>query len=278
MTCKTILNENKAYWTQRASGYSEVNQAELGTAQHEIWRGELCRQIAAHFPDRAPEDLRVLDVGTGPGFFAILLTESGFRVTAIDLTPEMLSEARRNAGAIAEQIDFFEMNAEATTFPDGAFDVIVTRNLTWNLPHPEQALREWARLLAPGGLLLNFDANWYGYLFDEDKRADFDADRLNSAAQGVGDQNVGEKLRRHGGHRAAHSSLRHAAPGVGSRRFHSAGTQRAGGRAGMGARLVAGGEDQFCLHAAVSGSGFKIRIIFSLQIKRSVLSYHGFRP
>ena len=194
MTCKTILNENKAYWTQRASGYSEVNQAELGTAQHEIWRGELCRQIAAHFPDRAPEDLRVLDVGTGPGFFAILLTESGFRVTAIDLTPEMLSEARRNAGAIAEQIDFFEMNAEATTFPDGAFDVIVTRNLTWNLPHPEQALREWARLLAPGGLLLNFDANWYGYLFDEDKRADFDADRLNSAAQGVGDQNVGENF------------------------------------------------------------------------------------
>ena len=86
------------------------------------------------------------------------------------------------------------MNAEATTFPDGAFDVIVTRNLTWNLPHPEQALREWARLLAPGGLLLNFDANWYGYLFDEDKRADFDADRLNSAAQGVGDQNVGENF------------------------------------------------------------------------------------
>ena len=193
-SCTTILHENKAYWTQRASGYSEVNQAELGSEQREIWRGELIRQIAARFPGRAPETLRVLDIGTGPGFFAILLAEAGFRVTAIDLTPEMLSQARRNAGALAEKIDFREMNAEDTAFPDGAFDVIVTRNLTWNLPHPENAYREWARVLARRGLLLNFDANWYGYLFDDDKRARFDADRLTSAEQGVGDQNVGENF------------------------------------------------------------------------------------
>lgn len=194
MSCKTILNENKAYWSQRAGGYSEVNQTELNTAQHEIWRGELTRQIAARFPDRAPETLRVLDIGTGPGFFAILLAEAGYAVTAIDLTPEMLAEARRNAGALADRIAFHEMNAEATAFPSECFDVLVTRNLTWNLPHPEDAYREWARLLAPGGLLLNFDANWYGYLFDREKRAAFDADRVNSAAQGVGDQNVGENF------------------------------------------------------------------------------------
>lgn len=194
MSCKTILNENKAYWSQRAGGYSEVNRLELGSRQRARWRAELCGQIAAHFPGRAPESLRVLDVGTGPGFFAILLAEAGYRVTAIDLTPEMLAEARRNAGALAARIDFREMNAEETAFPDGAFDVIVTRNLTWNLPHPEKACREWARLLRRGGLLLNFDANWYGYLFDADKRAAFAADRDNSAAQGIGDQNVGENF------------------------------------------------------------------------------------
>ena len=121
-----------------------------------------------HFPNRAHEELYVLDIGTGPGFFAILLSEMGFCVTAVDLTPAMLDEARRNAGRLAEKIRFLEMNAEQLDFPDDSFDVIVSRNLTWNLPHPEKAYAEWSRVLRPGGLLLNFDANWYSYLFDSE--------------------------------------------------------------------------------------------------------------
>ena len=49
-------------------------------------------------------------------------------------------------------------------------------------------------MLKPGGLLLNFDANWYAYLFDEGAQAAYDRDRLNSAEQGVWDQNVGENF------------------------------------------------------------------------------------
>ena len=36
--------------------------------------------------------------------------------------------------------------------------MIVSRNLTWNLPHPEMAYKEWLRVLKKGGRLLNFDA------------------------------------------------------------------------------------------------------------------------
>ena len=136
----------------------------------------------------------MLEVGTGPGFFAILLCELGYDVTAIDLTPAMLKEAKKNAGALADGIRWMEMNAEALDFADGSFDVVVSRNLTWNLPHPEQAYAEWVRVLKPGGLLLNFDANWYSYLFNDDARQAYDRDRVNSAEQGVGDQNVGENF------------------------------------------------------------------------------------
>ena len=194
MSCKTIISENKAYWTQRAEGYSEVNRTELNTTQRDIWRGELRRHIARQFPDRAPETIRVLEVGTGPGFFAILLAELGYDVTAVDLTPAMLAEAKKNAGALAGRITFLEMNAEALTFADSAFDVLLSRNLTWNLPHPETAYREWKRVLMPGGLLLNFDANWYRYLFDADARASFDDDRRAAAEQGYDDQNIGENF------------------------------------------------------------------------------------
>ena len=190
----SLLSENKSYWTVRAASYSEVNQLELSTRQRQKWSECLHAEIARQFPDCAPESLRVLEVGTGPGFFAILLRELGYDVTAIDLTPAMLEEAKKNAGELAGEICWMEMNAEALDFADESFDVVVSRNLTWNLPHPGKAYAEWARVLKPGGLLLNFDANWYAYLFDGEAQAAYERDRANSAEQGVWDQNVGENF------------------------------------------------------------------------------------
>ena len=57
------------------------------------------------------------------------------------------------------------------------FDVVISRNLTWNLKDPKRAYEEWCRVLKPGGKLLNFDANWYGYLYDEEKRLSYEEDR-----------------------------------------------------------------------------------------------------
>ena len=194
MSRSKIESENKSYWTGRASGYSEVNQWELATEQRRKWSACLREEITRQFPDRAPQELRVLEVGTGPGFFAILLCELSYDVTAIDLTTAMLEEAKKNAGPLAGRIRWMEMDAEALDFADASFDVVVSRNLTWNLPHPERAYSEWARVLKPGGLLLNFDANWYTYLFDGEAKAAYERDRLNSAEQGVWDQNVGENF------------------------------------------------------------------------------------
>ena len=192
MECRdTILEENRKYWAGRAPGYSEVNRLELATAQRQRWKDCLGEELTRHFPGRPLAGLHVLEVGTGPGFFAILLRELGCAVTAIDLTPAMLAEAKENAGSLAGEIRFMEMNAEALSFADESFDAVLSRNLTWNLPHPDRAYAEWARVLKKGGLLLNFDANWYAYLFDEDAQAAYDRDRANSAEQGVWDQNVG---------------------------------------------------------------------------------------
>ena len=156
----TYEEENIHYWTNRASGYSTVNQEELASDQKTVWRGVISGRIAARFPDRCPEEIRVLDVGTGPGFFAIILAELGYQVTAVDYTASMLEEARHNAGALAKHIHFQQMNAEKLAFQTASFDVLVTRNVTWNLHDPEKAYAQWMRVLKPGGLLLNFDANW----------------------------------------------------------------------------------------------------------------------
>ena len=192
MKLSAILSENYSYWTKRAQGQSQVNQRELESQQRCIWQRTLCQELQTHFPDRPHEMLRILDIGCGPGFFSIVLAEEGFAVTAIDLTSAMLQEAQMNAGLLAHKICFMEMNAEELSFPDHSFDAIVSRNLTWNLPHPERAYAEWNRVLKPGGILLNFDANWYHYLNDDHARQAYEEDRKRTADLGIQDENIGD--------------------------------------------------------------------------------------
>ena len=75
-----------------------------------------------------------------------------------------------------------------------ACDIIVSRNLTWNLPNPGKAYEEWTRVLRTDGLLLNFDANWYSYLFDQEACAAYEQDRKNTAQCGIRDANIGENF------------------------------------------------------------------------------------
>ena len=178
-----LKKEIVAYWDRRAPTYTDVIEKNLEGPWEKVWADYLIRR----FPEGAPEDTRVLDVGTGPGFYAMILAARGFRVTAVDFSEQMLAEARRNAGPLGERIDFRQMDAQALAFPDGSFDVIVSRNLTWNLQDPAQAYREWGRVLRPGGVLLNFDANWYAYLVDEDKQREFLRDRENTRRYDVED-------------------------------------------------------------------------------------------
>ena len=187
----TYAQENITYWTRRAPSNSDVNQEELGGSQHSVWSRVIDQRIQSHFGNRSRDQIRLLDVGTGPGFFAIILAELGYQVTAVDYTEAMLNQARKNAGPLASIIDFRRMDAEQLTFPDGAFDVIVSRNLTWNLPSPAKAYSQWTRVLKENGLLLNFDANWYRYLFNAQANALHLEDRKNVRENNAADDTAG---------------------------------------------------------------------------------------
>ncbi|WP_394522549.1 class I SAM-dependent methyltransferase [Lacrimispora sp. JR3] len=167
-----LLEENKEYWTSRTMGYSKVNEEELSTEQKNKWLSVL----TSHFPGKK-ENIKVLDMGTGPGFFAIILAQAGFDVTAVDCTASMLERAKMNAGACKDRISWVLSDAHKTDLKEETYDAVVSRNLTWNLEKPELAYKEWLRLLKKGGILLNFDANWYQYLFDETKRQEYEKDR-----------------------------------------------------------------------------------------------------
>ena len=111
-------------------------------------------------------------------------------MTAIDCTVEMLAEAQANAGALAEQITWKQMDAQKLEFADESFDLVLSRNLTWVLEEPEIAYAEWYRVLKPKGIMLNFDANWYRYLYDEEMRKGYEADRVATEANQVRDEYI----------------------------------------------------------------------------------------
>lgn len=219
-----LTRKNHEYWLHRASGYSEVNQEELAGVQRGNWSAFLQQEIREAFPGRTPGEIRILDIGAGPGFLSIILAEMGYQVVAADFAERMLEEAYANAKAslpeIAEdlwedgeeeewkarkrgylrsaslggEISFRQENAMSLTFPEGSFDVVLSRNLTWNLPEPETAYRDWLRVLKTDGLLMVFDANWYRYLVDSEKKHAYDKDRERVAEKGLGDYNIGENF------------------------------------------------------------------------------------
>ena len=69
-----------SYWTKRADSYSKLNVEELGWGMNERW----LYAMESLFPDKPREEIRVLDIGTGPGFFSILLARAGYFPNAVD--------------------------------------------------------------------------------------------------------------------------------------------------------------------------------------------------
>ena len=151
------------YWARRAEAFGQQRLRELESSKPGRWLAEIQKYI--------PQGrcLRVLDLGTGTGFFAFLMAEQGHEVTGIDLTPEMIEGARHTAKILDQEVRFEVMDAERPRFAPESFDVLLTRNLTWTLPHLERAYHSWYELLAPGGVLINFDADYCRAADDEPK-------------------------------------------------------------------------------------------------------------
>jgi SAM-dependent methyltransferase len=95
-------------------------------------------------------DKRVLDVAAGTGNAAWLAAERGARVTACDLSPQMVRLGRERTGP---RVDWLEANAEELPLPAGSADVALSAFGVIFVPRPEVALAQLRRVLVPGGVL-----------------------------------------------------------------------------------------------------------------------------
>ena len=156
----------KEYWNGRSNEFCSLRKLELNSEKRKLWISE----IEDNLNDIRCKKLKVLDIGTGTGFFAIILASLGHEVIGIDLCENMINNAYNTSQSLGYNIDFRVMNAQNLEFEDESFDLIISRNLTWTLPDVEEAYKEWYRVLKKNGKLINFDADYGNVSFSEESK------------------------------------------------------------------------------------------------------------
>lgn len=154
MDDSTLKERIMTRWDRGSWHYdSHVAHGIKTTEEKQLW----IDAFSAVLPDRR---LTVLDAGCGTGAMGLILSEMGHTVTGLDLSKKMIENAREKADANGLSMTFEIGDAEETPFEDDAFDVVVNRHLLWTLPHPNQALAEWKRVVRPRGMVVVVDGCW----------------------------------------------------------------------------------------------------------------------
>jgi ubiquinone/menaquinone biosynthesis C-methylase UbiE len=125
------------------------------------WSISFDERCVSYVRDRAERMLprpsydRVLEIGSGTGFFLLNMWQAGYvkEAHATDISAGMLQACGENARRLGCDVKLRTADAEGLPFDDGSFDLVVGHAFLHHLPDWEQGLRDAYRVLAPGGAL-----------------------------------------------------------------------------------------------------------------------------
>ena len=167
-----------------AHAYDKLNHT-LSLGIDRSWRRKAIAWLRPFRPQH------IMDVATGTGDFAILACRE---LNPDELIGTDISEGMMNVGrekvkkeGLSDKISFAREDCTSLSFADNRFDAITVAFGIRNFEDLDKGLSEMCRVLKPGGKLLNFDANWYGYLYDEEKRLSYEEDRKSVESEHLDD-------------------------------------------------------------------------------------------
>lgn len=131
---------------------------DLNNRVHSLWLDQSWRKSAVKAAQVNPGDV-VLDIACGTGDLTMAFAKSpASKVIGVDYTPAMLEIAGRKrpvmGEAFASKISYEEGDAQSLRFADASADVMSIAFGIRNVADPMKALREFARILKPGGRLV----------------------------------------------------------------------------------------------------------------------------
>jgi SAM-dependent methyltransferase len=162
--------ERRDFWTSYQPGF-RATRAEVGT---ERFFREVERERYALEPD-IPDIVRfanwgdrdVLEAGCGIGTDAAQFARSGARYTGVDFSQTALDLARRRFDIDGLDGAFIHGSITDLPFPDSSFDLVYSNGVIHHIPQTEPAVREFHRVLRPGGtaLVMVYHRNSFNYRF-----------------------------------------------------------------------------------------------------------------
>jgi arsenite methyltransferase len=109
------------------------------------------------------KDTYVLEVGCGTGLTACYLAKRySCPVAGVDLSEQMIDLSRKRASreGIAARLEFRTADAQYLPFEDGLFDVVICESVTAFLDDPQKGMREYVRVVKPGGYVGLNEGTW----------------------------------------------------------------------------------------------------------------------
>ncbi len=146
-------------------------------SKYSVNRQSFAAWIAEQY--RFPENARILEIGCGTGSMwkeGAKALSAGARVTLTDFSEGMLEKARENLGG-DQRFSFFQADAQALPYADGAFDAVIAHMMLYHVPDIPRALGEIRRVLKSGGA-------FYCATYGERGVAEYVARLLNRPAPG----------------------------------------------------------------------------------------------
>jgi SAM-dependent methyltransferase len=113
-----------------------------------------------------PRKGSILEVGCGTGGLLAAATRSGRRIAGVDIALRWLVLAGRRLEDCNLDVPLVAAPAERLPWEDGAFSAVVADSVLEHLDDPAAALREWRRVVAPGGTLLIWSPNRFSVATD----------------------------------------------------------------------------------------------------------------
>ncbi|WP_085505026.1 class I SAM-dependent methyltransferase [Thalassobacillus devorans] len=133
--------EVERQWDVRADFWNENSKT--------MWEEGSRKTIIPFLQKHIKPESSIADIGCGDGYGSCKLHEAGYKVTGIDISPEMIERAKRQLEG--EELTFRQGDLAGLDVEDESYDAIMAINcLEWT-EVPADALKEMKRILRPGG-------------------------------------------------------------------------------------------------------------------------------
>ena len=109
------------------------------------------------------KEKNVLDIASGEGYGSALLAGVASKVTGVDISAEIVSQANAKYGSDRKNLEYLTGSTDSIPAPDHSFDVVVSFETIEHHDRHHQMMKEIKRVLKPGGLLIISSPDKYFY-------------------------------------------------------------------------------------------------------------------